>query len=117
MASITIAPADYQLLVDNRRYALSVDAPVGNARPSIDVLFESVAEKFGTRAMGVLLTGGGKDGVRGLEKIRQRNGAVLIECPSTAEDGSLPAAAIEAGTAKAGFPLDELAAQLLGQCS
>src|SRR5262245_9944040 len=58
-----VAPADYHLLVEDREsLALSTEAPVRAARPSIDVLFESAADAYGDALVGVLLTGASADG-------------------------------------------------------
>ena len=61
-----LAPADYHLLVEGNSFALSTEAPLRHARPSIDVLFESAAEAYGERLVGVILTGTGRDGAAGL---------------------------------------------------
>src|SRR5687768_8254198 len=52
-----LAPRDYHLLIENQSFALSTDPPVGFARPSIDLLFESTAEEYQDRAIGIILTG------------------------------------------------------------
>src|SRR4051812_41142487 len=70
-ARVYVAPADYHLLVEaDGTFALSTDAPVLSARPSIDVLFESAAEAYGERLVGMLLTGASADGARGLRRIK-----------------------------------------------
>ena len=62
---VYLAPAGYHLLVEPGSFALSVDAPVVYARPSIDVLFESAADGYGAASIGVVLTGTGADGAAG----------------------------------------------------
>jgi two-component system chemotaxis response regulator CheB len=94
---IYLAPADYHLLVENiGQFALSTDAPVCHARPAIDVLFESAADVYGQRAVGVILTGASHDGARGLAKIHAAGGLAVIQDPKTAESGVMPEAAIAA---------------------
>ncbi len=66
---VYVAPADYHLLVEPGHFALSTDEPVLLSRPSIDVLFESVADAYGSEALGVVLTGANHDGSRGLSRI------------------------------------------------
>ena len=61
---VHVAPCDYHLLVEPMYFSLSTDDPVQFARPSIDVLFESAADTFGSRAIGVILTGANRDGAR-----------------------------------------------------
>ncbi len=112
-SEIVVAPADYHLLIDKNYYALSVDAPVQYARPSIDVLFESVADQYGAAAIGILLTGGGCDGVSGLGKIKDRNGAVFVQNPLTAEDPGLPQAALDAAIVTDTFLVDQIAVHLI----
>lgn len=68
--SVYFAPPDYHLLVDaGPQLALSVDAPVHFSRPSIDVLFESAADIYGGRLIGMLLSGANHDGARGMAAI------------------------------------------------
>jgi two-component system chemotaxis response regulator CheB len=75
-----LAPRGYHLMVDGDRFALSVDAPVRNARPSIDVLFESAADAYGPGTIGVVLTGASADGAAGAAR-RLGRGADAIDGP------------------------------------
>ena len=94
---VHVAPADYHLLVESRgQFALSTDPPVLWARPSIDVLFESAAEAYRDRLIGVILTGASADGSRGLRAIRDRGGCALVQDPLTAECAVMPQAALAA---------------------
>lgn len=109
---IYLAPPDYHLLVERDHFALSVDPAVKHARPSIDVLFESAAESWGARVVGVLLTGASEDGTAGLAAVRARGGRALVQDPGTAEDPTMPRSAITAGCADEVFPLEEIGARL-----
>jgi two-component system chemotaxis response regulator CheB len=91
---VYLAPAGYHLLVEAGRFALSTEGPVHYARPSIDVLFESAAESYGTGVVGVALTSASQDGVHGLGRIKAAGGLVIVQEPATAESRVLPAAAI-----------------------
>jgi two-component system chemotaxis response regulator CheB len=93
---VYLAPADYHLLVEGDHFALSTEAPVNYARPSIDVLFESAADTCGERTIGVILTGGNEDGARGLAAIKGRGGLAVVQAPETAEARAMPEAAIAA---------------------
>ncbi len=94
--TVYLAPANYHLLVERRGVLeLSVDPPVNFARPSVDVLFESAAEAFGRHLIGIILTGAGHDGSRGLLRIRQAGGLVIIQDPVDAEMDSMPRKALE----------------------
>jgi two-component system chemotaxis response regulator CheB len=92
---VVIAPPDYHLLVEPASFSLSTDDPVQYARPSIDVLFESAADAFGPKAIGVVLTGANHDGARGAARIQEKGGMVVVQDPGTAESPVMPLAAIE----------------------
>ena len=90
---VYIAPPDYHMLIDDHRFSLSTEAAVGFSRPSIDVFFESAADCFGARLIGVVLTGANSDGSRGLQTIVARGGQALVQDPATAEVAVMPASA------------------------
>jgi len=110
---VYIAPADYHLLVEPANFSLSIDEPVLYARPSIDVLFESAADAFGQRVIGVILTGAGQDGARGAAQIQKRGGTVIVEDPTTAEYPMMPAATLAAAPKCLIRPLDQIAITLM----
>lgn len=89
-----LAPPDYHLLVEPGAFALSVDELVAFSRPSIDVLFESAADAYGPRVIGVLLTGANQDGAKGMQRIEEAGGACMAQDPATAEFPTMPSAAI-----------------------
>jgi two-component system, chemotaxis family, protein-glutamate methylesterase/glutaminase len=104
-----LAPADYHMLVEqDGTLSLSTDPPVRSARPSIDVLFESAAQAFGSNAIGVVLTGASADGADGLRLIKQRGGLVIVEDPATAECAIMPAAALAAAPVASVLPLKHI---------
>jgi two-component system chemotaxis response regulator CheB len=109
---VYLAPPDYHLLIDEGRFALSVDERVYYARPSIDVLFESAADIYREAVLGVLLTGASGDGTRGAGRIKARGGQVVAQEPSTAEAPVMPQSAISAGLVDHVLPLDEIGAYL-----
>jgi two-component system chemotaxis response regulator CheB len=108
-----IAPADYHLLVEDYGFALSTDGAVHYSRPSIDVLFESAADVYGERLIGIVLTGANDDGAYGLMRIRRRGGVTIAQDPGTAERPEMPAAAIATGAVQHVLPLDEIAQMLV----
>jgi two-component system chemotaxis response regulator CheB len=112
-----LAPRDYHLLIEGRHFALSTEAPVSYARPSIDVLFESAADAYGKGVIGVILTGKNRDGARGLAAIKRCGGLALVEDPSTAESGEMPQAALAATIVDHVLPLAEIAPCLNRLCS
>lgn len=93
---VYLAPPDYHLLVDGDEFSLTVDAPVRYSRPSIDVFFESVAERYGAHAVGIVLTGANDDGAEGLRQIVERGGQAIVQDPKTAESPIMPRAALKA---------------------
>ena len=107
-----LAPRDYHLLIENGSFALSVDQAVAYARPSIDVLFESVADEYGDKAIGVVLTGANNDGARGLARISSQGGVTLVENPETAASHAMPRAALAHTKADWVLPLEEIAPRL-----
>jgi len=110
---VTLAPADYHLLVEPTHFSLSTDDWVQFARPSIDVLFESAADAFGPRVLGVILTGASADGSRGAAEIKRRGGRLIVQDPATAASPVMPAAALAAATADHICPLPQIAPLLI----
>lgn len=114
---VYICPPDYHVLVENGRLALSTDAPVNHARPSIDVLFESAADAYAERLVGIVLTGASHDGAKGLARIKARGGVAIVQDPETSVRRTMPDAAIAATSADAILPLDEIPLFLYGLCA
>lgn len=112
---VYVAPADYHLLVERGTLALSTEAPVNYARPSIDVLFESAAESYGAGVIAVVLTGANHDGAAGARAIQARGGRVLVQDPSGAESRPMPLAAI-AATGVIPIALERIAPTLVELC-
>lgn len=106
---VYLAPPDYHLLVDDGRFALSIDDRVCHARPSIDVLFESAADSYREGVLGVVLTGASADGAHGAQCIKRRGGSVVAQDPRTAESPIMPEAAIKSGAVERVLPLAEIA--------
>lgn len=93
--TVYFAPPDYHLLVDaGPALALSVDAPVHFSRPSIDVLFESAADVYGSRLVGIVLSGANQDGARGLAAIQASAGLAVVQDPASAPVRAMPEAAL-----------------------
>lgn len=93
--TIVFAPPDYHLLLDvGPRLSLSVDAPVHFSRPAIDILFDSAADLFGERTLGILLSGANADGAQGLAAIDQAQGLCIVQAPDSASSPTMPRAAL-----------------------
>jgi two-component system chemotaxis response regulator CheB len=95
---------------------LSDDAPVNGHRPSVDVLFHSVAEEFGPLAIGVLMTGMGEDGALGLGAMKKAGSMTIAQSEESCVVFGMPKAAIERGYATRVVGLDVLSSTLQALC-
>ena len=96
--SIYVAPADYHLLVENKRLlVLSNDEKVRYSRPSIDVSFESASEVFTDSLLSIILTGANDDGALGSECVSKYGGYTIAQDPTEAQFDEMPKRAIETG--------------------
>lgn len=116
-----LAPGGRHLTVERvgaaaYRTRLTEDPARHGVRPSVDTLFTSVAEAFGPRAVGVVLTGMGRDGLAGARAIKARGGVVLAESAETAVVYGMPRALAEAAVADRMVPIDEMAAAIREVC-
>jgi two-component system chemotaxis response regulator CheB len=108
-----VAPAERHLVVRRGCLRLDTGPPVCVQRPSGTVLFQSMAESFGSKCLGVLLTGMGEDGAAGLRSIREASGYTIAEAESTAVVYGMPAAAVSMGAVCESLPLDEIAPRVM----
>ncbi len=111
-----IAPGDRHLLVRRRGGQLCVelrDGPrVGRHKPAVDVLFRSVAETVGAEAIGVILTGMGEDGSRGMLEMKEQGAHNIAQDEKSCVVYGMPRAAIEMGAATETAPLDRIAERI-----
>jgi len=113
VGTIYFAPPDYHLLIDaGPQLALSSDEPVNFSRPAIDVLFESAADEYGERLLGIVLTGGNQDGAAGLQAIRAAGGMTVVQEPETAHVRYMPELALQQGEVDYVLTLEQIAALL-----
>jgi two-component system chemotaxis response regulator CheB len=112
-----IAPGDQHLMVvrDGARYRcqLSDEAPVNHHRPSVDVMFHSIAEQVGRNAIGVILTGMGADGSRGLKQMRDRGAHTIAQDERSSVVWGMPGASVAIDAVQVVLPIDEIADALL----
>jgi two-component system, chemotaxis family, protein-glutamate methylesterase/glutaminase len=113
--TVYFAPPDYHLLVEkSRQIALSTDEPVHFSRPSVDVLFESAAEVYGSALLGVILTGANEDGAAGLHAIHLAGGVTVVQQPDSAKVPLMVVSALQRNPADFVLSLPEIAALLKG---
>ena len=114
---VYIAPGDRHLLVirDGARYVCRLDdgTPVNRHKPSVDVLFRSVAQNVGRNAIGLLLTGMGKDGARGMKEMRDAGSPTIAQDEATSVVWGMPGEAVAIGAAEKTLPLGEIASATL----
>ena len=113
---VYIAPGDRHLLVqrDGARYVCKLDdgPPVNRHKPSVDVLFRSVAQQAGRNAVGVILTGMGKDGAVALKEMREAGSPTIAQDEATSVVWGMPGEAVTIGAAAEVLPLGQVAARL-----
>jgi two-component system chemotaxis response regulator CheB len=108
--NVYFAPSNYHLLIDQGpQLALSADEPVHHSRPSIDVLFESAAEVYGRRLMGIILTGANEDGAMGLAAVKDAGGITVVQHPQSAQAPLMGKAALALRPADWVLPLEDIA--------
>ena len=111
--TVYFAPSDYHLLVETEKsLSLSSDEPVLFSRPSIDVLFESAADAYGSALIAVILTGANHDGAKGMRAVAEAGGITLVQNPDGAFASAMPEAAIEMCPGARVMSLDAIAAYL-----
>jgi two-component system, chemotaxis family, protein-glutamate methylesterase/glutaminase len=113
--TIYFAPPDYHMLVErSRQIALSTDEPVHFSRPSVDVLFESAADVYAERLMGVILTGANEDGASGLHAIHRAGGVTVVQQPDSAKVPLMVVSALQRHPADFVLSLPQIAELLVG---
>jgi two-component system chemotaxis response regulator CheB len=110
---VYMAPPNYHLMIEpDRTFSLSIDPSIRFSRPSIDVLFESAAEVYTDKLVGIILTGSNADGANGIRRIHQLGGCTIAQDPGEANAPSMPLASIRTGAVKQVLTLKEILAFL-----
>lgn len=117
--TVYIAPGDFHLTlrreVGGIYVKLNKDPAIGGLRPAVDPMMVSVSEIYGIKTVGVILTGMGHDGAKGMQAIKRLRGLTIAEDQSTAVVFGMPKAAIEAGVVDTILPLPQVAEGIV-QC-
>ncbi len=108
-----MAPPDRHLVLRQGKLRLTTDPERFSCRPSVDVLFESIALEAAADCAAVLLTGMGRDGAQGLLAIRGRGGATIAQDEASSVVYGMPREAAELGAAERVLPLQQIAPALL----
>ena len=114
---VWIAAGGVHMVLRRERVAVQVatnqEPPENSCRPSVDVLFRSVAEIYKGHTLAVVLTGMGQDGLRGCEVIREAGGQIIVQDEASSVVWGMPGSIARAGLADAILPLDQLAAEII----
>jgi two-component system, chemotaxis family, protein-glutamate methylesterase/glutaminase len=105
---VYVAPADCHMTFVGGGIALDGGAKEHHTRPAVDPLFASAALEYGPRVVGVVLTGGGHDGMQGLLEVTTAGGLSIVQKPSEAEEASMPEYAIAHDHVRAALAIDEI---------
>lgn len=115
---VLIAPGNWHMTVTRLgvepRILLNQNDAVNGHRPSVDVLMRSVAREYGSRAVGVIMTGMGKDGAEGLRELRARGGRVIAQDKNTSVIYGMNKEVVQNGDANEVVPVDQIASRLRG---
>ena len=115
--TVYVAAPNRHLVAEPMRVRLLEAPTVHYSRPSIDLLFQSVAVSFGARSVGIILSGSGRDGASGMSAIKMAGGVTMAEDPSKAEFSAMPYAAVATGCVDIVLPLSKLGASLVDLCN
>jgi two-component system chemotaxis response regulator CheB len=110
---VYLAPPDHHLIVEDNHLNVTTSAPVNFSRPSIDVTFHSVASRCGSRAIGVVLSGGGRDGAKCLRAMKDAGGTTIVQDPSDARVSMMPLSALAADHVDFMLPISQIGPTLV----
>lgn len=114
---VWLAPGDFHVTVERRAGQLTLQTnqgpPENSCRPAVDVLFRSAAEVCGDQVLAVVMTGMGQDGLKGCERIRARNGQVIVQDEASSVVWGMPRFVARAGLAERILPLAQLPKEIV----
>ncbi len=114
---VYIAPPDEHFLVGPGKVQLAHSQLVHYSRPSIDLLFESVAGTYGSRSVAVVLSGSNRDGSAGIRTVKDAGGTTIAQDPGSAEFKVMPTAAIRTGSVDLVLELQKIGPTLVELCT
>lgn len=107
-----VAPGGYHLLIDGAKFSLTKDPPIWGVRPAVDISMITGAQSFKEKTLGILLTGMGVDGAKGMEEIKRFGGKTIAQDEKSCIVFSMPKAAIERGVVDKVVELDSIASEI-----
>ena len=114
-----IAPGNFHAIVERDgkvvRIGINQEPPENSCRPSVDVLFRSIAQVYGAKALAVVLTGMGQDGLRGCEYIREVGGQILVQDRASSVVWGMPSFVANAGLADRVVSLGQMAGEIISR--
>jgi two-component system chemotaxis response regulator CheB len=114
---VYVAPGDYHMLAVNeggrKIIRLNQEKPENFCRPAVDPMFRSIAAAYGSKVLGVVLTGMGSDGFRGGQVLVNAGGVVIAQDEATSVVWGMPGAAATGGICSAVLPIDQIAPAIL----
>ncbi|MCG8411444.1 MAG: chemotaxis protein CheB [Bacteroidales bacterium] len=104
-----LAPSNYHMYVElNKRIALSTEEPVNHSRPSIDLTFETAAQAYRDKIIGIILSGANKDGAYGLKKLKQLGGTAIVQDPNECQVKTMTEASLKLTPADYTFTTEQI---------
>ena len=115
--SALVAPGGYHMTVGtDERVHLNSDPPLHGVRPAVDPMMESAARNYGAEALGILLTGMGRDGALGMKAVKQHGGLTIAQNEESCVIFGMPKAAIEEGCVDEVLPLSRISREIISVC-
>ncbi len=91
-----LAPSNYHMYIElNKKIALSTEEPVNHSRPSIDLTFETAAQAYRDKLIGIILSGANRDGAYGLKKVKQLGGTAIVQDPNECQVKTMTEASLK----------------------
>jgi two-component system CheB/CheR fusion protein len=109
---ISIVPPNFDVTTEDGELRLTKAGSQTRPKPSVDVLFESLAKKFGKRAVGIILSGTGTDGTEGIRHIKENGGKTIVQDTESAKYDGMPKSAIDTGLVDAILPVERIGLEL-----
>jgi two-component system CheB/CheR fusion protein len=114
--TVYMTPENTDIYIANGRiYLKSIEQTYG-PKPSVNFFFNSLAQNYGERAIGIILSGTGSDGAFGIRAIKASGGITIAQSPSTAKYDGMPVSAINTGKVDIVIPIDSIAIELWKKC-